>query len=523
MPFEIKTRSGDVVVLQFSEWVYALVGLCVFSLILSILSLVIVLTHLPDSDSEEKNSTEQEKIEKEDKKLGTVIESPSEPTSNSSEQKDSSEKATFPSSLKEVSSALKVNFSGQLNPLAPQDDGDSEVSLTNTLTLIKETQENESQNSAEDPTEDESAEGSLVSTTQDQTEETHDDPVEEEGPSEPLLLAESSSYFKWFFLAHLRGEIQDSSPNKKVNRLKLVGAFLHDSDTRVRSRALHIMDHWVDQNEFDSEGWQSVASLIQASESWLGNSRMAKKLIAHIGGSQEISSDSLPWDQLNALAHQFIQADSPLADLFQFSKESVLSPLDIVLAIDVSQSMKTPYDTLKLEIGNLYRELSWVFPEVRVGALLYRDEIVKVIEFGSSPTEFISGFDEIQAEGGGDVPEGVYEAIKGALELGRFPWRPDASKQIVVIGDVSCPYEKKQALNSLARGARRDAQFTIHTLGISPEAGFDHIPGFPQLAAAGGGESKTLEPKDLVPTLRSLFFPASTRSLVEASQAAGWP
>src|SRR5690606_10796188 len=91
-----------------------------------------------------------------------------------------------------------------------------------------------------------------------------------------------------------------------------------------------------------------------------------------------------------------------------------------------------------------------------------------------------------RAEGGGDVPEGVREAIEEGLSLGKFAWREDAAKHLIVVGDQPPRYEEIRALESLVANARRDGQYSFHFLGI-PEEGSEGVAFFDRFAKAGGG------------------------------------
>ncbi len=168
--------------------------------------------------------------------------------------------------------------------------------------------------------------------------------------------------------------------------------------------------------------------------------------------------------------------------------------LDCVLLVDVSQSMEDVLVPVRREIVRLWRTLNWGIPGIRLGVVLYQDEVVGVLDFSMGIEEQLARLQEVEASGGGDVPEGIHLAIKQSLGLGVFDWRPDATKHLVVLGDAPPPYAEQRGLASLVRRARQQAGFRVHALGVNPEEGRESVPFFAPLAAAGGGRTKTVDP-----------------------------
>lgn len=121
------------------------------------------------------------------------------------------------------------------------------------------------------------------------------------------------------------------------------------------------------------------------------------------------------------------------------------SNFDIVFAIDATGSMKDDLDKLKQE---LIPELNAILNGKtggRVGLLFYRDYgdtfrymdlPVKVFGFTNNLSMVEKNLNSIRINGkeGGDIPEAVYEAIYAAADF--FVWRPEAEKQVILIGDA---------------------------------------------------------------------------------------
>ncbi len=139
--------------------------------------------------------------------------------------------------------------------------------------------------------------------------------------------------------------------------------------------------------------------------------------------------------------------------------------VDVVFALDTTGSMKDDLEALqKVWIPKLVLQLE-EFGSARMGLLLYRDYNddyytnglpVKYFDFTEDVDEFSSNLNSVAIHGneGGDVPEAVYEALYAGLEY--YPWRSDAEKCIVLIGDAE-PHP-------LPKGTKKITQDTVMTL-----------------------------------------------------------
>jgi hypothetical protein len=140
--------------------------------------------------------------------------------------------------------------------------------------------------------------------------------------------------------------------------------------------------------------------------------------------------------------------------------------------------------------------------------VIYRDGVEVATGFSTgSLSGLAAAIRQATPEGGGDVPEGVHLALRAALELGRFDWRPSAMKTIVVLGDAPPPYGEVSGLLGLASRAFRQGGYRVHAIGFKAEEDRKTVPFFPELARSGGGRSVTIEGQDDVAlaVVRSLF------------------
>lgn len=171
--------------------------------------------------------------------------------------------------------------------------------------------------------------------------------------------------------------------------------------------------------------------------------------------------------------------------------------LDLVLAVDTTRSMESGLADLKKACSWLLPSLQWGAKGVRVGLLSYKDKVIETHDLSETPAEdLLPPILELKAVGGGDVPEGIDSALRAALELGRFAWRPSAAKRIVVIGDAPARYSDLPAIESLVSACHEQAGFIVHLVGIHPQEG-DRVPFFERIAARSGGRSPTCPPADL--------------------------
>lgn len=121
---------------------------------------------------------------------------------------------------------------------------------------------------------------------------------------------------------------------------------------------------------------------------------------------------------------------------------SLLQPagggLDLVLALDTTQSMNDDIPVLRDTLLDTLSDRIAEYDTVRIGFMLYRDYLedylVRRLAFSDDLAVAQDRLNRIRVAGGRDLPEAVYEALWGSLE--GFEWDPSHRRQIILIGDA---------------------------------------------------------------------------------------
>jgi von Willebrand factor type A domain len=173
-----------------------------------------------------------------------------------------------------------------------------------------------------------------------------------------------------------------------------------------------------------------------------------------------------------------------------------INDLDLVFVMDTTGSMRNELADVQANLFGVIRVLARLAPSLRVGFVAFKDRGAAYVtrDFPLSPmtqdnvAKVIRFVGEMSAEGGGDDPEPVDEALAVATAM---PWRADAQGQIIVIGDAPTrPSGRGHAL-ALAQQFRlsapdRGLPRTVSTIYTGPASSAQMF--FEEVARAGGGE-----------------------------------
>lgn len=116
--------------------------------------------------------------------------------------------------------------------------------------------------------------------------------------------------------------------------------------------------------------------------------------------------------------------------------------IDLAFCIDTTGSMQGELDAVKSKTKEIVAQLSGSkpIPVVRVAVVAFRDRgdeyVTKVFPFTEDIDKVVKDIQELQANGGGDAPEAVNEALHSAVH--ELKWSADKKtvKQLFLIGDA---------------------------------------------------------------------------------------
>ena len=140
--------------------------------------------------------------------------------------------------------------------------------------------------------------------------------------------------------------------------------------------------------------------------------------------------------------------------------------LDLVVALDTTQSMHDDMPILQRELTSALQEELAAYRQVRVGFMFYRDYYEEYLVRGSG---FLDSYQAVQATldrvriaGGRDLPEAIYEALWAGIK--GFEWR-SPNRMIILIGDAPPhPRPRGSVTREQVYAAAADEGITIHTI-----------------------------------------------------------
>lgn len=205
--------------------------------------------------------------------------------------------------------------------------------------------------------------------------------------------------------------------------------------------------------------------------------------------------------------------------------------IDVLFVIDATGSMAWVHDRVRERIEALSQYVRNLVPLARFGVIAYRDYqdpdfVTQISQPSFDVLKARTFMSVLDANGGGDVPEAVTEALRKAENA--IAWRSGAQRVLIVVGDAPPHnYEADEALAIAERMKRRGARLSIvdsrieanrKYLGRTESIGWlslrspsarrqDVLPAFRALAKSGGGLAVTLAgERQLMKTLALLIF-----------------
>ncbi len=512
MPLRIKCRCGQELVLRFNEWVHALFGLLVVSLLVNGTALVLLVIKLGGLNIEDEKAQENGAVQVEE----PAPEAPAELVSPRTTQL---EKGT-PKSTASPQELISPQESAESpSDSSPSDSPESSAIISEASPKGEEPVMNSGTNKPPPAEAPESEEA----------QPDHSDPIPA-GSETSTQVSRATRPSLQLFPAKVL-PLERFLALQKSDELLLILAFLLDQDPIIRRRALEkcldlpnpsgaapFRKHLavalpaaplISSTPGGSDLLERLAGkrLPSDTSSWWAWGRDTLKIDAALGPPEAA------WRPLSMRAEILLkssEASEAIGSFFELEKAKGSSGVDVLIAIDSTESMEGPLKILSKSEW-LFSALAWAIPDLRMGLLYYGDEVVGSVGLGADQEELSRSLSGMKAEGGGDVPEGVHEALRAALQLGRFDWRPRAMKQIVFVGDGPPPRIEVPSLLSLARECHAEGGYRIHAISVNPTEGRTATLYFSELAEAGGGKSATAKEDRIAEEVFLVLFPDPAR------------
>jgi Mg-chelatase subunit ChlD len=146
--------------------------------------------------------------------------------------------------------------------------------------------------------------------------------------------------------------------------------------------------------------------------------------------------------------------------------ESTGRSLDLVLALDTTESMEDNIPELQHDLVPMLEAYIGKRERLRVGLVYYRDYmeeyLTRRVDFQDDLAIVQRAIDTVRVAGGRDIPEAVYEALHTAL-VG-FSWEAD-DRMIVLVGDAPPhPRPRSWITQEVVQRAAEERGVEIHTI-----------------------------------------------------------
>ncbi len=144
--------------------------------------------------------------------------------------------------------------------------------------------------------------------------------------------------------------------------------------------------------------------------------------------------------------------------------------VDVAFVMDTTSSMERFINEAKVTVNRLITGLVHVVPDLRLSIVAYRDEkdeyVTHAVEFSKDRFELLNFLESLEAKGGGDREEAVFEGLNRAIS--HLFWRPRAQKVVLLIGDSGYHKEDERKLFKLLAEFRR-AGGIVHAVCLGDE------------------------------------------------------
>ena len=143
-----------------------------------------------------------------------------------------------------------------------------------------------------------------------------------------------------------------------------------------------------------------------------------------------------------------------------------------MFVFDSTGSMGPVLEATRRRMTRMLEALQALVPDARVGVVTYRDRgqteeyLTRAVPLDRDLYRALNFMQTVEAGGGGDRPEAVYDALMVAIEQ---EWSRDARRVIVLIGDAPAHRENERKIQRALKRFTRDGQSHVHAIMTSPD------------------------------------------------------
>lgn len=174
-----------------------------------------------------------------------------------------------------------------------------------------------------------------------------------------------------------------------------------------------------------------------------------------------------------------IEYDNQTYELTSYTRETInltvdkTNPdakyLDLMFVIDTTGSMGDELEYLKSEVKDVIENINTDQNNIRLSLLFYRDEgdqyVTRFFDFTTNISEQINNINKQSANGGGDFPEAVDQALNIAVTQGN--WSDEVSTKLLIHVLDAPPHTSKENLSLFTKSILEAAKKGIHIIPVA--------------------------------------------------------
>lgn len=172
-----------------------------------------------------------------------------------------------------------------------------------------------------------------------------------------------------------------------------------------------------------------------------------------------------------------------------------LDQVEAAFVVDATGSMGDVLAWLKRDVARMASALTLICKEPPgLGLTFYRDQVpgepwaVKHVPITYKLATLEPDLKAVTAQGGGDIPEVVLDALKNAIDANKWSNKKSNVKTVILIGDAPPKPGTETACNDLAKKAA-GAGVRVHAVKVTTVDGRNDLSSFVEIATAGNGIS----------------------------------